>query len=416
MKGSIFIACFIGLFYSLTCCPARAQSLGEISIDADFPGGNIVVDSITGNDVFLHQNLRDTEINWFYWYFRVSGVAGKTVTFHFTHPWKGISARSVIGVRGPAVSFDEGWTWRWLGADIMEKNSFRFTFPENEREVRFSFGMPYTERNLHAFLDAFGASRHLEVDVLARTREGRPVERIHLGVLHGKPKFRVLLTVRHHACEMMASYLLEGVMATVLEKEGSWLRENVEILVIPFMDKDGVEDGDQGKGRRARDHNRDYSEKSIYTSTNALRAYFPVWAEDLPVIAIDLHCPSIRGKDHEKIHFVQIDDGIHASAVNTLSGLLEDIVAVQPGSLPYHASYNMPFGASWNTPANYTKGKSMASWASGFSNVKLAATLEFPYANASGSEVTAESAREFGRSLALSIQRYLENNASGHRR
>lgn len=397
-----------GTWCLLLSVVAEAQRPEAVRVDADFPGGNIEIDSIAGNEVFLHQDLHDTEINWFYWYFRVTGAAGKTLIFHFTHPWESIPAMNVIGVRGPAVSRDGGWTWNWLGAEAVENTRFRYTFPADAGEVRFSFGMPYTERNLLAFLDRAGPTQHLETHALAHTREGREVERIHLGAIHGKPRFRILLTARHHACEMMASYVLEGVLQTVLAHEGRWLREHVEWLVIPFVDKDGVENGDQGKGRRARDHNRDYQGESIYASTDALRAYFPVWLENLPAMAIDLHCPSIRGTTNERIYFVQIDDGANAAAVNALSGILEQQTASM--SLPFRASHNMPFGTGWNTPANYTKGKSMASWASGFDQVKLAATLEFPYANASGAEVTAESARDFGKALALSIQQYLKDN------
>ena len=62
------------------------------------------------NRVFLRQDLRDTEGFWFYWYFRVRGASGRTLTFHFTDG-------KPVGVRGPAISLDEGATWTWLGAD-----------------------------------------------------------------------------------------------------------------------------------------------------------------------------------------------------------------------------------------------------------------------------------------------------------
>lgn len=46
-------------------------------VDCDFPGGNIVVDGIKDDTVFLHQDVRDTQGDWFYWYFRVRGAAGR---------------------------------------------------------------------------------------------------------------------------------------------------------------------------------------------------------------------------------------------------------------------------------------------------------------------------------------------------
>ena len=56
-----------------------------IQIDADFPGGNIIVDSIYGDTIFLRQDLRDTEGNWFYWSFRIRGAANRTLNFNFSN-------------------------------------------------------------------------------------------------------------------------------------------------------------------------------------------------------------------------------------------------------------------------------------------------------------------------------------------
>jgi len=78
-----------------------------INIDADCPSGNIVVEKIDGDDVYVHQDLRDTKGWWFYWCFRVRGAVGRTLTFHFTN-------KDVFGARGPAVSLDGGKTWAWL--------------------------------------------------------------------------------------------------------------------------------------------------------------------------------------------------------------------------------------------------------------------------------------------------------------
>src|SRR4051812_6266126 len=89
----------------------------KLQVDADFPGGNIVVDDVKGDDVFLHQHLRDTAGDWFNWYFRVRGGRGRSLTFHFTKS-------NPIGVRGPAVSTDGGKSWKWLGAEAVRDATF----------------------------------------------------------------------------------------------------------------------------------------------------------------------------------------------------------------------------------------------------------------------------------------------------
>ena len=55
-----------------------------LTVDCNFPGGNIILDRIDGNTIELHQDMRDTAIDWFYWYFRVRGAAGQTLTVRFT--------------------------------------------------------------------------------------------------------------------------------------------------------------------------------------------------------------------------------------------------------------------------------------------------------------------------------------------
>ena len=115
------------------------------SVDCDFPGGNILVERIEGDDVYLHQDQRDTPGFWFYWYVRVRGAAGRKLTFHFTQG-------NVIGARGPAVSVDGGRTWSWLGMEPVRGASFTYVFPEKVEEVRFCLAVPYLEANLNEFL------------------------------------------------------------------------------------------------------------------------------------------------------------------------------------------------------------------------------------------------------------------------
>ena len=43
---------------------------GNFIVEADYPGGNMIVDKIDGNEVFLHQDMRDSDGVWFYWSWR----------------------------------------------------------------------------------------------------------------------------------------------------------------------------------------------------------------------------------------------------------------------------------------------------------------------------------------------------------
>lgn len=376
-------------------------------MDCTFPGGNIIVERMEGDTVYLHQDIRDTTEWWFYWYFRVRGASGRTLTFRFTQG-------DVIGSRGPAVSAgthyrtDAGTTWRWLGRDAVDHIAFTYTFAPGTEEVRFAFSLPYVESDLRSFLVRHAGSPYLRTDVLCTTRNGRAVELLHIGQLEEEPAHRVLLTCRHHACESVASYVLEGLMALVLagdDAAGIWLRDHVAFRVVPFVDKDGVEAGDQGKYRHPRDHNRDYDGTSLYATTAALRETVPAWAAGKLRVALDLHCPYIRGDHSEIIYFVGGPDRRNWNEVCRFSALLEES---QEGPLPYRAEDNMPFGQGWNTADNTAQGRSFSRWAEELPGIRLATSLETPYADVAGTTVTVDTARALGRDLARALYRYLQ--------
>ena len=52
----------------------------HFTIDAAFPGGNILVTRIEGDTIQLGPDQRDSMLPWFYWYFRVTGASGKKFT------------------------------------------------------------------------------------------------------------------------------------------------------------------------------------------------------------------------------------------------------------------------------------------------------------------------------------------------
>lgn len=370
-------------------------------IDCDFPGGNILIEDIQGDTVRLRQDLRDTEGEWFYWCFRLRGAGGRRLRFVFT-------GSRAIGVRGPAGWFGAagacrpgGEGWSWLGADCVDGNSFSCTIPTGADEARFGFTVPYTRADLDAFLA--GPGKGLHVRTLCRSRGGRDVPLLHAGRTDDGA-LRVLLTCRHHCCEAMASFALEGLLTAVLPRgDANGLGETVQLICAPLMDADGVERGDQGKNRKPRDHNRDYAGESLYPETAAVREMVNGWG-GRPFVSLDLHCPHISGKRNQDIYFVGNQREDVWGEVGRLSELLE---RMREGPLPYRAESNLPFGVDWNQPRNYDRGRGCSSYMAEQPGVRLASGMEIPYADAGGVEVTPHTARRFGRDLARALVEYL---------
>jgi hypothetical protein len=381
-----------------------AAEPAEISIDADFPGGNIVVDRIQGDEAFVQQDLRDTSGWWFYWHFRVRQAGGRTVRFHFTN-------KGVFGTQGPCYSLDRGATWAWLGTkrsntDVPPpQDGFVFRFPADAADVRFCFAIPYVESNLRQFLDRHKASASLKTGTLCKTAKGRSAEVFYLGRLDHQAEYRLAFTCRHHACESVASFVLEGLMESVLadNETGQWFRRHAAIVGVPFVDKDGVEAGDQGKNRKPHDHNRDYAGESVYPTVAAIKKLLPEWSDGRLDMAIDLHCPYI----HDSL--IQFVGGPNEGIWQRTLKLSQCLESCQKGPLHHDASRNMPFGTGWNQGTGL-KAASFAGWAAGLPNIRIATTIEVPYSQVSRTPVSAAAARGLGHDLANAIRRYFETN------
>jgi hypothetical protein len=365
-----------------------------MQVDCAFPGGNIILEGIAGDTICVRQDLRDTDGDWFYFHFRVLGAAGRRLRVEFT-------TSKILGPLGPAVSFDDGTTWDWLGADALDGlAAFTCAVPAGADNIRFAFAVPYTGEDLAKFLVQHRGDPRLHRETLCASRKGREVELLRLGNQRA-PSPRIILTCRHHACEMVGNFAIEGVIAAALTDDalGRWLRENSEIVIVPFVDKDGVEDGDQGKNRKPYDHNSDYQEPHIYPEPRALRALVAELADGRPTVVLDLHCPSIRGDQNTNIFF----SGARGTwnEVGAFGRLFNQVAR---GPLRINESFNVAFGEKWNVDHPKLLYKH---WASELPGVKVCSALEIPYAVAGGQVMLPENARAFGKDLASTARAYL---------
>ncbi|MBL8828742.1 MAG: hypothetical protein JNM18_17315, partial [Planctomycetaceae bacterium] len=269
----------------------------NVALRSDFPGGNVLVVKSSGADVELAPGLRGG-MPWFYWHFEAQASQPGKVTFAF-------AGQPRIGVRGPAVSTDGGRSWRWLGTEQVtyaalgtpagdkSRETFTYEFLPQQLTVRFAVAIPYLADDLQRFLDVQRENPHWRQLSLTKTRRGTPVELLQIG--EPGPNVRAMIvTARHHACESMASYVLEGFLQAAMSDrpEGRAFRQRYVLYAIPLVDKDGVQAGDQGKNRAPHDHNRDYGPTPMYPEIAAIQAL----AESQQVqYAIDFHCPALRG-------------------------------------------------------------------------------------------------------------------------
>ena len=384
----------IFLLFALLPLLSFAAGCCKVKVDDRLPAGNVIVDMVSADTVWVRPDLRDTGRDWFWWAFRVRGAQGSTLVFKFNGKW--------VGARGPVVSTDRGKTFRY--GDGQASDAFTYTFGPREREVWFYECHPYLPRDWTKFLRTLDPAR-FRAGEFCRSRSGKKVPFATFGRLDGQAPLHVVITARHHCSESIASFVLEGI-ATVCagdSEAGRWLRENVEVSAVPFVDYDGVIAGDQGKARLPHDHNRDYVE-FLYPET---RAVADLYAAKSPEIILDLHCPWISGRTAELVYCPLSDPEIVPD--EAAETLFTEIVSRNARGLPYSAGNNLPFGVRWNTGKNLDGGLSCRVWAMrNLSGLRICRCFETPFANAQGVEVNPDSARLFGECIAESIVEFLK--------
>ena len=339
-----------------------------------FPGANIRVISQTEEEAIVDVDLRDTVGDWFYWCFCVRGAAGQVITFRFPSPHR-------VGYYGAAVSHNY-LTWQFQYKDRgHEGNSFTYAFAENENEVFFAHDILYRPEQFSLFAERNG----LQLRTLCTTEKERKVPYVEFG----EGKETILLTARHHACESTGNYVLEGVLDRLKQS----LARKYTVLCVPFVDYDGVYDGDQGKNRNGQDHNRDYTPgvPSRYVTTAALRTL----TSDRSVrYAFDFHSPWHLSGINDKIHIPIKGDESMVERVALFSSLWENILHDTPSALPYYAKDNLLPGQNYNVDSPTCAAYYAARGAS------LAFTVETPYFLVYDTPYSPSAAYESGRAFA----------------
>ena len=364
-----------------------------MKIDRDFVSGNIEVLDIREDTVTLANELRDTRADrdWFYWAFRVTGAAGKTVTFQFPHVNR-------VGYWGAAVSTDlDSWQWTgnrkiWQEADGTDYEAFVYTFGADENEVYFCYNMLYTPARFEAFCRRNG----LKIEELCLSNKGRSVPYARFGA--GDKK--MLITSRHHACESTGTYVLESVFQSFINNP----LEGYEIIAVPFADYDGVVDGDQGKHRLPWDHCRDYKldkTPSIYHTCAAIRH---IADTNQIVLAFDFHSPKHCGDINDRVH-IPYNYVEEAPRYDRFSEIFAS--KITPDAIPYDPADNWPADNGWNQSTNANFARYMAVKPEN----KLAVVLETPYFGLpDGRVVNRDTMYVFGQCFASAVRDYMKEH------
>ncbi len=340
-------------------------------IDHDFEGGNIEVISIGDHEVTLACEQRDTEDDWFYWAFRVCGAQGKTFVFSFIDKQR-------VGYFGGAVSHDNK-TWEWTNSALADYTGFAYTFGPDEKEVYFCHDLRYGLEQFQSMTEEL----NLDIHTLCLSEKGRHVPYVRFG----EGEQTLLLAARHHACESTGNYVMEGILRELVKKP----LLGVAVIAIPFIDLDGVVDGDQGKNRKPHDHNRDYgrNSKSIYAAVRAVRSLAD---QENIVWALDLHSPWHFGGRNDVCFEVRKNIVAHVQA--RFGELLQAQSRKNAKAFQYQTVNDLDEGCEWNI--NSQIDVSFSGFFTNREGVRLSLSIETPYFGTVENRATQQSLTELG--------------------
>ncbi len=339
----------------------------------NFEGGNIRLIKIDGDCVHLENDLRDNVSDWFYWAFCIENAAGRTLQFVFD------DADRRVGPWGAAMSTDLK-NWQWTEGRSAQGEGFTCTIPSDR--VYLAHNMLYTTKQFQNFAAEIG----LEEEVLTQSRKKRNVPVYRFGTGHRN----ILLTARSHACEGTGSYALEGAVRALIAHPF----QNMSLTIVPFVDYDGVVDGDQGKCRAPFDHNRDYRADAIYPECRSL-------IRMVPYASFDFHSPNHSGGRSDGSYLVYSHTAKEEN-IQSLAKIFQK--TAKYCELKYHPENDVFPNTAFNRPDS----TNCNNWFGEHSLLRMSLTLETSYFGQAGEVFTEKRAMDLGRAFGEAIQIWMD--------
>lgn len=231
---------------------------------------------------------------WFH--IEARGLDRAPVEFVWELPDICLGNQNELGTLQPVLRADGGEWHRSEEVAVDEhpdgRRAVRFTYPGGASAVAAAFCFPYAPPDLEAALADLGHA--WESNTIGVTHEGRPLERLRLVGDHGDGQSGVYLMARQHSGETPGSWALDGILRFLASGDGKAreLRDALDVWVCPFVDLDGVVNGDYGKDALPWDYNRAWERLPMRASVHAIQRDLIRFKDRAqPRLVIDLHGP-----------------------------------------------------------------------------------------------------------------------------
>jgi hypothetical protein len=306
------------LFERFSLCSQPTGPAGDaprLRISSDFPGGSAKVLSIDPDNNTVHITpAGDPKRGWpCWWYFRLDNAAtGKPVVLEVTanqgmvRTGDGDNTRKLpanYSLPEYAAFSTDGTNWEHTakGERQDDHSTYRINAPTST--LWLAWGPPFTLKDADQLIQkTCDLCPYAKSFVLARTRGGRPVSGVRISQpgAAGGPRYGVWIQARQHAWESGSSWVAQGFVEWLVSNDpaAESLRQKADIVIIPVMDVDSVEEGQGGKEQIPHDQDEDWHPKPYFPEVAAgMKSLYALAQAGRLDLLLDLHNPGFSARD-----------------------------------------------------------------------------------------------------------------------
>jgi hypothetical protein len=229
-----------------------------------------------------------------HWFFQIQAEAGADLTLilqNFDNIWNGRRAIPVSDTTNCLIS-EDGIHWTDIPTEFINGDRLKFPVHMKSDKLYLASVEPYRLSDLEKLKTEISKNPLVEINTIGKTVEGRPLEIIRVG--NPKAAHRVFIRARAHSWESGGNWVVQGLIRSLLQKDGASYLKKYCVYILPMANKDGVAHGRTRFNGLGKDLNRNWDQPadSNYSPENyALER----WIKDMirkgkkPDLAIDLH-------------------------------------------------------------------------------------------------------------------------------
>lgn len=277
-----------------------------MKVSSHFDGGNIEIVDITRPDDAHLQIRRDSNSEFLQWFnFRVSEAQGVALTLHIdnagetSYPpgWKGYRA---------VATYDRQHFFRVPTDYDGQRLTIRHT--PTQGSVYYSYFAPYSHERHQDLIARCLAAAHVHHELLGHTLDGRDMDLLTVQARGDNPTPRTCWIIgRQHPGETMAEWLIEGLLARLLDPEdpvARELRRRAVFHVVPNMNPDGSFRGNLRVNAAGANLNREWQNPTPERSPEVLLV-----RQRMQQTGVD-YCLDVHGDEALAYNFIAGPDGV----------------------------------------------------------------------------------------------------------